>query len=300
MAYNPYGAPAAQGPSPFAPPPPPGTPQPWEAGEVVGRAWEIVKVHWVPLVFAMMIGGVAASLPQQVSNVYRGVQHHGEFDFEDPVLIVLTAGGALVSWVLQAFFQAGFTKMFASAARGGTPEFAHLFAGGPRFFAMLGGMLLHGLLVILGFALLVVPGVILALGLMLYPYYIVDRGLGPVEALKASWDATMGHKGKLFVLGLYSFGIALVGFLACCVGSLPAMAIISVAQAVVYVRLTGTESVAGPPAGYGPPPSWGPPGGYGPPPGGYGPPPGGYGPPPGGYGPPPGGYGPPPGGYGPR
>ncbi|MBI2396082.1 MAG: hypothetical protein HYV09_41345 [Deltaproteobacteria bacterium] len=292
MAYNPYGAPAAQGPSAFAPPPQTGAPQPWEASEVIGRAWEIVKVHWVPLVFGMMIGTAAASAPQQVSNFYRGVQHRGQFDLEDPVLIALTAGGALFGWVLQAFFQAGFTKMFITAARGGAPEFAQLFSGGPRFLAMLGGMLLHSILVILGFALLVVPGVILALGLTLYPYYIVERGLGPVEALKASWDATMGHKGKLFVLGLYSLGVALVGLLACCVGMLPAMAVISVAQAVVYVRLTGTDGAAAPPAGYGPPPTYGPPGAWGPPHGGYGPPPGGYGPPPQGYGPPPGGYGP--------
>jgi uncharacterized membrane protein len=133
---------------------------------------------------------------------------------------------------------------------------------------MLGAMFLQIVLITLGFALLLVPGVILSLGLMLTPYYVVDRGMGPVEAMKASWATTMGEKGKLFVLALYWFGVSLLGLLACCIGSLPAMAVISISQAIVFCRLTGTESnvsAAPPPSpygGYGPPPQQ-PPGGFG-------------------------------------
>jgi len=286
MSYNPYAAPDARGPIAPQPQGPTGTPQPWEAGEVVSRAWEIVKVHWVPLVFGTMIGSAAASAPQQIGSFYNLIAHgpQSRYPFEDPIYTSLFVGGLIVGYVLQAFFQAGFTKMYLAAARGGTPEFAHVFSGGPRFLAMLGAMVLQIILVTLGMMLLVVPGVILALGTMLYPYYVVDRGMGPVEALKASWEATMGHKGKLFVLGLYWFGISLLGMLACCIGILPALAVITLSAAIVYCRLTGTES------GYGaaPPPPPNPYGGYG---GGYG----SYGSPPQQPPPPPGQFG-----YGPR
>jgi hypothetical protein len=247
MAYNPYGAPAAYAQSTNEPSPQGNGPQPWEAGEVIGRAWDVVKVHWVPLVFGTMIGGAAASAPQQIANFYNLAAHGpGRADYTDPVYDVLLGVGGLIGWVLQAFFQAGFTRMYLSGARGRAPEFAHVFSGGPRFWSMLGAMFLHFVMIVIGFALLIVPGVILSLGLMLYPYYVVDKGMGAVDALKASWEATMGQKGKLFVLGLYSFGVMIIGLLACCIGTMPALAVISVAQAIVYVRLTGTEG-AGPP-----------------------------------------------------
>jgi len=260
MTYNPYGAPAAQGPIAQQPIGPPGTPQPWEAGEVVSRSWDIVKVHWVPLVFGTMIGSAAASAPQQIGSFYNIIVHGpgSRYPFHDPIYVSLFVGGMIVGWVLQAFFQAGFTKMYLAAARGGAPEFAHIFSGAPRFLPMLGAMFLQLLLVTIGFMLFIVPGVILALGLMLYPYYVVDREMGPIEALKASWATTMGQKGKLFVLGLYWLGISLLGLVACCIGALPALAVITLTQAIVYCRLSGTET------GFGaaPPPAYG---GYGPP-----------------------------------
>ena len=157
------------------------------------------------------------------------------------------------------------------------------FLSAQNMFTLLGHATFLGMLAV-GMVFLVVPGVILALGLGLYPYFIVDRNMGPVEALKASWDATTGHKANLFVLGFYSFGVMLLGVAACCIGIMPAVAVMSVAQAIVFTRLTGT--VGQPPAGS--PPGY-PPSAYGAPPGAYGPPPGAYGPPPGGYG---GGYGP--------
>ncbi|MGZ3476300.1 MAG: hypothetical protein ACXWUG_20460, partial [Polyangiales bacterium] len=148
MAYNPYAAPTAGAPQP---PPggvgPSGQPQHWEPGEVVGRAWEVVKVHWVPLVFGTMIGGAIANAPQQISTrVFNfNIQHLDRFDFTDGVFIGVMSGGFLLSYVLQAFVQAGFVKMFLKAARGATPEFGDVFSGGPKFLNMLGAMVLYGL-----------------------------------------------------------------------------------------------------------------------------------------------------------
>jgi hypothetical protein len=175
------------------------------------------------------------------------------------------------------------------------------------------------LAIAIGFLLLIIPGIIVALGLSYATYFVADAGLGPIEALKASWAATNGSKGKLFLFGIVAFFIALAGVIACCIGIIPAVTLTMLAQAMIYVRLSGRGTTSGgfdpyaggggfaPQGGYGAPPQ----GGYGGPPagGGYGGPPagGGYGGPPagGGYGGPPqggGGYGGPPqggGGYGP-
>lgn len=50
---------------------------------------------------------------------------------------------------------------------------------------------------------------------------------------------------NLFVFGLLGFVVAVVGFMACCVGILPAAAILMVAQVYVYERL-GAGQAAGP------------------------------------------------------
>jgi hypothetical protein len=129
--------------------------------------------------------------------------------------------------------------------------------------------------------------------------------------MKASWAATSGQKGKLFLFGLVGVLLIIGGYLACCVGLFVAFPVMMVSMATIYLRLSGQWGgggmAYGPPGGYGAPGGYAPPGGYGAPPaGGFGAPPGGgYGPPPGGgggYGPPPGGgggYGPPGGGFGP-
>lgn len=50
----------------------------------------------------------------------------------------------------------------------------------------------------LGFMMLIIPGVIMSFGWLLAPYYVFDKGLGPVEAIRMSWRSTMGSKLELF------------------------------------------------------------------------------------------------------
>ena len=60
--------------------------------------------------------------------------------------------------------------------------------------------------VMLGCLALVIPGLMLAFGLTLATPLIIERGVGPVDALRMSWSMTNGHKltifGILFCLGL--------------------------------------------------------------------------------------------------
>jgi uncharacterized membrane protein len=65
---------------------------------------------------------------------------------------------------------------------------------------------------------LIVPGIIIAMGLAFVPYLVVERGLGPVEALKESWRLTKGHKMQIFLLVLALVGINILGLMALVVG----------------------------------------------------------------------------------
>ena len=307
MSYNPYAAPAQPPPGGgFAPPQATsGAPQPWEPGEVLGAAWSKFGPNWVTLVFSMVVAGIIGAVP---SFIPAGLLGAGVLEPHSDEYAVINGVCSLVGMAIQMLFQPGLVKIWISAAKGQTPSFGDLFSAMGRFPAMFATFFLMGLGVALGYVFLIVPGIILGLGLSLSQYFVVDKNMGPIDALGASWKATDGHKAKLFLLGLMSAGVMLLGCLACYVGLFVALPLMQLALALVYVRLTGQDPAYGGgfgggfSGGFGAPPGPPPAGGFGGPPGGgFGPPGGGYGGPPPGYGPPGGGGGyggPPGGGYG--
>ena len=71
------------------------------------------------------------------------------------------------------------------------------------------------------------------------PYLVVDAEESPIEALKASWELTQGHKANLFLFWLASTLVMMVGTCACYIGVLVAMPVVTVASAEVYRRISG-------------------------------------------------------------
>ena len=83
-----------------------------------------------------------------------------------------------------------------------------------------GAYLLILLIVLVGFLLLVIPGIIASLGLGFATYLVVDRGMQPVASLKESWRITKGNKGRILLLGLALLGVNLLGAIALGIGVL--------------------------------------------------------------------------------
>ena len=54
----------------------------------------------------------------------------------------------------------------------------------------------------IGFVCLIIPGIYLGVRLQLTLFYVVGKQLGPIEALKASWQATNGIWWQLFFFDL--------------------------------------------------------------------------------------------------
>ena len=70
--------------------------------------------------------------------------------------------------------------------------------------------LVGGLLIGVGIALCVVPGIILALGFAMVNYIILDTNLSGIDPLKKSFEMMKGHKGEYFVFGLSFIGWCLL------------------------------------------------------------------------------------------
>jgi hypothetical protein len=239
--YNPYAAPQAPIQSParglgY------GQPQPWATGEVLSVAWSRFKEAGVVLVLSLFLLWTIAGIAAQVPNLLTLAD-----GFDSVAARSAIAGASLLAQqVVGAFFEVGLTRIWLDAARGKTPELGTLFSGADRFLPILLLNFLMALVVIVGFALLIVPAIIAWLGFSLAKFYVIDAGMGPTEAMKASWSATRGQKGELFLLALAGAGLGLLGLLMCCLGILATTPIYYVATAIAFTRITGLGVVASP------------------------------------------------------
>jgi uncharacterized membrane protein len=80
--------------------------------------------------------------------------------------------------------------------------------------------LLGTLIIIVGFILFIIPGIILSIVLMFATYIVVDREMKPIEALKESARLTEGHRWMLLLFSLELVAINLLGVLLLVVGLL--------------------------------------------------------------------------------
>ena len=97
---------------------------------------------------------------------------------------------------------------------------------------------LSGLFIILGFIVLVIPGIIIAIGLMFYQEVCADDPkMSAMDVIHKSWEITEGHKMDLFVMGLSFIGWAMLASLTFGILYIWLMPYMVVAFALAYEEL---------------------------------------------------------------
>ncbi|MEA3506627.1 MAG: hypothetical protein U9R36_03945 [Elusimicrobiota bacterium] len=145
-------------------------------------------------------------------------------------------------FVIRIIIGIGFLKIFLKFIDNQKPRYSDLFAYHRLFFKYLGGNILYFLIVFGETILLVVPGFVFAVKFYFYSYNIVDKGLGPVEALKRSSVLTAGVKWILFFFLIILTGINLLGLLAFGAGLFFTVPLSALATVYVYRRLEECEA----------------------------------------------------------
>jgi len=132
----------------------------------------------------------------------------------------------------------GMAIYFLRISRDESVEINNLFDGFKQFGNALGAYLLMLLIIILGFILLIVPGIIAALALSQTFNIMHDEpNLGPIEAMKKSHEMMKGHRGDYFLLNLSFIGWALLCILTIGIGFLFLAPYASVTNAIFYNNL---------------------------------------------------------------
>ena len=131
----------------------------------------------------------------------------------------------------------GIIKISLSFCDERKPTVGTLFDANGCFWRFVGVNLLYGLIVLAGMLLLIVPGIIWSIMFCHCKYFVVDKGMGPIEALKASAKNTEGVKWELFGLIWVLMGINWAGVICLYFGVLATYPIVIMANALVYRQL---------------------------------------------------------------
>lgn len=180
----------------------------WTISDVIEDTSRSFAKSWVALVFGNLIAGLIIMLPVGLSalvavpsliKVAQAAQAGATVEFPTNAFGLLVFS-FVPAFVLGIMFAPALSRMALAAARGESVRIGDVFDF-RRAGTYFGAGLLTGLAVMAATLLLIVPGIIAALGLSMVSFFVVDDvRLGATDSLEASWNATRGH--RLHLLGL--------------------------------------------------------------------------------------------------
>lgn len=205
------------------------------------RAWEVFQTRSGLLIGMTLLLAV-------VTGANTSGSSSGDEGFDLGRLLVGVALGIavfLIRAVISGPLKGGYDLAVVRIVRGDqTVEASDFFVGFQRFVSLGIIGLIVSIVTGVGFLFFIVPGFVLWLGL--WPCYLLamEDGLEPVDALKAAWRLTDGHKLALFILSLASLGLVLAGLLALLVGVFVAAPVVQLAWILAYEELRRVAGAA--------------------------------------------------------
>lgn len=141
-------------------------------------------------------------------------------------------------FILNSLFGLGTVNTMFLIAKGKRPTFSDLFTPVNLLGNYIIASVLMMLIVLGGLLLLIVPGIILAIQFGYFSFAMIEKNLGPIEALKKSKTITKGNLWRLFFLHILLGLINLLGVLCLLVGLFATIPTTMVASAYVYRKLS--------------------------------------------------------------
>jgi hypothetical protein len=210
------------------------------AFDLLGKSYEIVKKNWqafaVVNILAILSAFFAAISPDKGNDNWV-LKTAGKWEGVSGLELASILGAGFLALLLliivAIFLYAMATSLEVKSTAGKKPDISELFEDGKRyFFRIFGLVILMGLIIVAGFLLLIVPGIIAIGRLVMAPYYLVDKDLSIMQALKQSNDKAIGNMGRIY--GAIGVTI-LVAIFANIIGAIPVIgALIGVAITIAF------------------------------------------------------------------
>jgi len=197
----------------------------FEKGEAISFGFQTAKSNVVFFIGVFVIITLVFAATTLLQNIPNFNQNAGTF------LI-----GNILVWVLNVVIDMGIIRITLKFVDLEKPVFSDLFHGSSLINYILASII-SGTIIVIGIVLFVIPGIVFALRLQFAKYLVIDKEMGPVDAIQKSWNITKGITWNLFLLTLLLILINILGFIALLVGLFITVPLTMVANAFVYRRL---------------------------------------------------------------
>lgn len=151
--------------------------------------------------------------------------------------VVISALFFVAFFLIRMIVEAGLIKVALDIIKRGGSRFIELFSGVHYVISYILASILYSLIILAGLLLLIVPGIIWAVKFQFFGYFVVDKEMGPVEALKNSSRITNGSKINILLLDILMMLLNIAGSLAFGIGLLITIPVTMIAMAHAYKQL---------------------------------------------------------------
>jgi uncharacterized membrane protein len=204
--------------------------------EAITYGWNTMKANFWFFLGVLIIAGLIAGIPSAIASALQKESHGLSFLFR------------IIAWIADIIISIGLITIALKFLDNTKAELNDLFSFKPYFWQYLLGSILYGLIVLGGFILLIVPGIIWAIKFQYYGYFIIDKKLDAIEALKKSSALTMTVRWELLGFGVVMFCINIVGAICLLVGLFVTIPTTLLAYTLVFRKLLTQLEAAPAPA----------------------------------------------------
>lgn len=206
--------------------------------------WAHTKRQFVPLLLVSVVSWVIPTAFFLISSLM------GLFIPKDQAVIKLlyTVVSSVLSLAVNAILELGMINVYLRVLDGEEAKVADLFSATKQMFTYVMGNFCFNFMLFWGYIFFIVPGVIVSIAVQFYSYFIVDKEIGPIESIRASWIASRGDRLNIFLMVLLFHLLRGFGTMMFVIGVIPVNMIISLATADLYrqlLRNTAPDDFAG-------------------------------------------------------
>lgn len=200
-------------------------PKAFAVEEILKSAWGLFKANWQQLVIFAIVYMIAVQAPMILVEKLFGKE---------------SSMGRLLSFALafwNVFVSLGTIKYMLALLRGQKPELSLIFSNTDKYVEYLIMYIRYMIVIIGGFLLLIIPGIYFSFKYAYVLFLVADGKATGSEAFKMSARMTEGKKLTMFLYGLVSLFLVIVGFIALVIPGIIATGVVSLGAFVMYEYL---------------------------------------------------------------
>ncbi len=202
------------------PPPPPGDGSRPDVGSAISWAFDTFKANAAAFVGLAAVVTVIQLIQQlsssSISNMFLNCDDVTTLDQVNSctatlgVGLVITIFLSVVFGLISFIAQIGVQRAAIRSTQGVTPSFAQMLTG-ENLVKYILFVIAFAVLFFIGLALCILPGIAVLFLLQLGPYYVLDKGYGVVDAMKASFNAVTKNFGPALIMTIVNALVSILG-----------------------------------------------------------------------------------------